>query len=383
MAHGFSRLSIQGYRRLKDLNIALRPINVLVGANGVGKSSVLDALRLLAASADRRLSATVSDLGGMWSMLTADGSTDTVRLGVQADFDLPAELDYRLDIRNMMPSIAMLSEWLSDVAAVGEPANRYIVAKGPDVEFIRSGQPSGPEGAWNSGETALSQAPRSHREAMMFQRRLASVSDVFHTLDVSRRAPVRTPQTISPAQGPGINGEDLVSCLYTMRETEHNRYEAVEDALRAAFPAFERLDFPPVAAGRLLLSWRDRNFTRPFDTSELSEGTLRFLWLATLLQSPGLPEVTLIDEPEVSLHPELLRLLVELMREASTRTQLVVATHSDRLVRFLDPSELLVCDYDETGGMTAKWADTLDLADWLADYTLDQLWSKGVLGGRS
>ena len=92
-----------------------------------------------------------------------------------------------------------------------------------------------------------------------------------------------------------------------------------------------------MAAGRLTLAWKEFGFARPFYASELSEGTLRFLWLATLLQSPGLPKVTLIDEPEVSLHPEMLRLLADLMREASARTQLIVATHSDRFVRFLEP----------------------------------------------
>ena len=71
------------------------------------------------------------------------------------------------------------------------------------------------------------------------------------------------------------------------------------------------------------------------------------------------------------------------MREASQRTQLIVATHSDRFVRFLEPSELIVCDKDETGGMTVQRADELDLKDWLEDYTLDQLWSKGIIGGRS
>jgi predicted ATPase len=103
----------------------------------------------------------------------------------------------------------------------------------------------------------------------------------------------------------------------------------------------------------------------------------------TLLQSPGLPKITLIDEPEVSLHPEMLRLLADLMREASDRTQLVVATHSDRFVRFLEPCELVVCDRDDAGGMTVQWADELDLKAWMEDYTLDQLWSMGRLGGRA
>ncbi len=129
-----------------------------------------------------------------------------------------------------------------------------------------------------------------------------------------------------------------------MRETDRARFEAVEDALHAAFPTFDRIDLPPVAAGSLTLAWRDHNFSRPLFPHQLSEGTLRFLWLVTLLQSPELPAVTLIDEPEISLHPEMLQLLADLMREASNRTQLIVATHSERFVRFLQPSELIVCD---------------------------------------
>jgi predicted ATPase len=140
---------------------------------------------------------------------------------------------------------------------------------------------------------------------------------------------------------------------------------------------------PPVAAGSFALAWKDKAFTRQIFANQLSEGTLRFLWLATLLQSPGLPPITLIDEPEVSLHPELLGLLGDLMREASERTQLIVATHSDRFVRFLNPEELVICDLAEDGGMEVKRGSDLDLEAWLEEYTLDQLWSKGRLGGRS
>ena len=131
------------------------------------------------------------------------------------------------------------------------------------------------------------------------------------------------------------------------------------------------------------MAWKERHYTQPLYAHQLSEGTLRFLWLVTLLQSPGLPTVTLVDEPEVSLHPEMLRLLSGLFREAATRTQLVVATHSERLVRFLDPSELMVCDLDETGGTVVTRASDLDLDNWLKEYSLDQLWGLGRLGGRA
>lgn len=184
------------------------------------------------------------------------------------------------------------------------------------------------------------------------------------------------------AELPGRNGEDLVSCLFYLRETNRNRFDAIEDSLRAAFPRFERLDFPPVAAGTLGLAWRERGFSKPLYAHQLSEGTLRFLWLTTLLQSPGLTALTLLDEPEVSLHPGLLSLLAEQMREASLRTQLIVATHSDTLIRFLNPGEVVALDSAEDGMTTLTRADEMDLEKWLHEYSLDELWRNGRMGAR-
>ena len=137
-----------------------------------------------------------------------------------------------------------------------------------------------------------------------------------------------------------------------------------------------------MAAGTIALAWRETDFSQPLYLHQLSEGTLRFLCLATLLQSPGLTALTLLDEPEVSLHPELLGLLADLLREASNRTQLIVATHSDRLIRFLQPDEILIMDSTDDGMTTLKWANQLDLEKWLKDYSLDELWSNGRLGAR-
>ena len=91
----------------------------------------------------------------------------------------------------------------------------------------------------------------------------------------------------------------------------------------------------------------------------------------------------MLDEPEVSLHPELLSILADMFREASARTQLIVATHADRLVRFLEPKEVVTIDLKDDGYATAAWADTFDLDAWLKDYTLDEVWRMGRMGGRS
>ncbi len=175
----------------------------------------------------------------------------------------------------------------------------------------------------------------------------------------------------------------MVPFLYNLREMDRDRYEAIEDTLKSAFPGFECLGFPAAAAGMLSLTWKEKSFRDPIYAHQLSEGTLGFLWLASLLQSPNLSTVTMIDEPEVSLHPELLSHLVDLMRAAATKTQIIVATHSDRLIRFLEPREVVVMDLDDDGYAVTQWADSMDLAEWLKEYTLDEVWRMGRMGGRA
>ncbi len=167
-----------------------------------------------------------------------------------------------------------------------------------------------------------------------------------------------------------------------MRETDPVVYEIIESTLKAAFPGFEKLNFPPVAAGTITMTWKEEHFSQPLYLNQLSEGTLRFLWLLTLLQSSSLPAITMIDEPEVSLHPQMLSLLVDTMREASSRTRLIVATHSDRLIRFLKPEEIVAADLED-GLTTLTRARDMNLDKWLADYSLDELWNMGRLGARS
>ena len=358
----------------------------MIGANGTGKTSILDVLSLLAKSAQGKLSESISDLSGLSNVLTYDGPDD-LRLGISMTVPGHFPLDYVIRLRPQAVAYAINEEQLSQkhpgypkpflhISSYGQNINYY------DVDSKKLGKPVQPNWTHNPLETSLSQVPKMFQQPEDFRNRLSS-STFYHVLNVDQRSPVRLPQPMQPATLPGRNGEELVSCLFYLREAERSRFEAIEDSLRVAFPRFDRLDFPPVAAGTLALAWREAGFSKPLYMHQLSEGTLRFLWLATLLQSPGLTALTLLDEPEVSLHPELLSLLADMLREASTRTQLVVATHSDRLIRFLQPKEIVVMDADERGMSTLKWADELDLDAWLKDYSLDELWTNGRLGARA
>jgi predicted ATPase len=379
----FGKLAIHGFRRLRDVQLELRPLSVMIGANGTGKTSVLDVLSLLASSAQGKLGSSISELSGLANVLTYD-KAERLELGITMEVPGYEPLEYTLWLRPQGIAHAIQGEVLRQRRKPNPSPFLHINSHETDIKYYDPEKKRLLPPTWehNPLETSLAQVPKMFQEPENFRRRLAS-STFYHVLNVDPRSPVRLPQSMGPAELPGRNGEDLVSCLFYLRETQRNRFEAIEDSLRAAFPRFERLDFPPVAAGTLALAWRERGFSKPLYTHQLSEGALRFLWLTTLLQSPGLTALTLLDEPEVSLHPELLSLLADQLREASERTQIIVATHSDTLIRFLEPKEVVVLDATEDGMTSLTRADQLDLGDWLKDYSLDELWRNGRIGARA
>lgn len=383
--HKVKKIKVNGFRRLRWIEIEMRPLMVLIGANGVGKSSFLDAVSLLSASAAGKLNTTLNDIGGVAEICTR-GQSGKITLEADMDSSPAVLLEYKLGIEAKGQGYGIPFERL-ELAMGGVPHGgpiKLIDSRPADIKyrdpethkFVR------PKWEHNPLESSLSQVPKMFGEPEELRRTLSSVMQ-YHVLDVGPRAPVKLPQQMKPALSPGENGENLVPFLYNLRESNRDRYEVIEDTLRAAFPGFECLNFPPAAAGMLSLTWKEKQFRDAIYAHQLSEGTLRFLWLVSLLQSSNLSTVTMIDEPEVSLHPELLSLLADLMREAAGRTQIIVATHSDRLIRFLEPHEVVVMDVGEDGYALAQWADSMDLDEWLKEYSLDEVWRMGRMGGRA
>ncbi len=385
----FERIHVLGFRRLHDVDLKLKPLNVMIGANGAGKTSLLDVFTLLSASASGGLKAKLGEYGGLDRNLTTlsaipGDKVQFMRFELARTVPDYPSVKYTIALKPSGTGYQVPDETLTQHIDPSKPEPmKHIESIHGRVRYFDAGENrlKAPEWEHEPMESALSQVLKMYQQPERFRRVLAS-STHYHILDVRGRAPVRLPQKMQEAKLPGQDGEDLTSCLYWMREAAPDRFEVIEDTLRVAFPSFERLNLPPVASGMLAMSWKEATSKFPFFAHQLSEGTLRFLWLVTLLYSPGLTEVTLIDEPEVSLHPELLSILVDCMRDAATRTQLIVATHADRLVRFLKPEEVITFDVEEDGAATATRADELDLDAWLKDYTLDQVWQHGRMGGR-
>ena len=368
---------------MKDIDIPLRDLNVVIGPNGAGKTAFLDSFILLRESTKGALSEAISDRGGMKDIL-CKSNCDKLGIGIYMPQIKKFSLKYDINIKIKTIGYEIAGESFTLINAKEIKVKRYFSNDGfaihDNLPFIDDNlEHILPK--LNPQESLFSQAPQTHPELNNFRVPLSS-SILFYPIDVSKRAPCRLPQELRPTKLPGSNGEFLFSVLYNLQNENAPYYDLIIDTLRAAFPGFDHLTFPLVATGHTIIAWNDKNFNAPFYPHQLSEGTLRFLWLATILLSPDLPPITLIDEPEVSLHPDLIHHLALLFQDASLRTQLIVATHSDRLIRWLKPENVLVADKNE-GVATLTWADKMDLDKWLDEYTLDQLWHMGEMGGRS
>ncbi len=382
-------LSVQGYRSLVDVTLPQHPLNVMIGPNGSGKTSVLEVFHLLRTAMQESLAQTVDSWGGMNSILsrTPDGPGQ-LRVELQVDVESEQSQEpmwYRFELTPRKVGYVISCEqveWQWDPNAA-KPF-RYIDAQYDRVHYVVDTEtgPSWVTPTWDYHplELALAQVPRMYKEPEAL-RSLLTKTSMFTVLDVGPRAVVRLPQPLTPTARPGPNGENLYSALYNLRAANHDVYQRLEEFLKLGFPGFQRLEFPVVGAGQVTMTWEQDGLRSPLYPSELSEGTLRFLWLATVLLSPDPSPITLIDEPEISLHPELLKLLAALLQDAASRGQLIVATHSSDLVRWLQPDEVLVLDKID-GRTHFTWADTMDLTEWLKEYSLSELWLMGTLGGR-
>ena len=174
----------------------------------------------------------------------------------------------------------------------------------------------------------------------------------------------------------------MAPVLLRLRETDGKCYRRIIDTIRLILPFFSDFDLEP-RQGSLLLNWRERNTDLLFTASQASDGMLRVMALVTLLLQPAddLPDVLILDEPELGLHPYAVNVIGGLIRAASTNAQVIIATQSTSLVDCFDPESVVVV---ERSGRASTFTrpDSEALSEWLKRYSLSELWEKNVIGGR-
>lgn len=367
-------ITIRGYKSIQALeNFELRPLNVLIGANGAGKSNFIGVFRLLSAAASANLRLTVARAGG----------AELLRSAIA---DSPSEMILQVELGGHSYALRL-----------GSSAQDHFFVSGERFEF---GRPIGglgilTPGAGGEAEPSLkrlyeqAQAASFSTPEMQYLRILYRSMvgwRVYHFHDTGDHAPPKKRCYLVDDAVLRDDGGNLAAFLYAMQRRHPWHYKRITDTVRLVAPFFEDFHVEPLADNpeQTQLRWRQQGSSTVFQASQLSDGTLRFIALATALQQPDPPATILIDEPELGLHPYALSILAALLQTAaaSTRSQVIVSTQSAMLLSEFAPEDVVVVERDPAGGSRFVRLRSEDLTEWLADYTLGELWWKNVLGGR-
>ena len=206
---------------------------------------------------------------------------------------------------------------------------------------------------------------------------------VYHFHDTSETAAMRRLCSMRDYERLRPDAGNLAAFLNFLREDDKKTFKLIVDTVKLVAPFFKNFKFRPKKRRDdevVQLEWMQEGSDYPFHPSQLSDGTLRFIALATALLQPNPPTTILIDEPELGLHPFALEMLGNLILQAQERTQLIVSTQSVSLLNSFEPEQIVVVERQE-GESTFRRLEKSSLTSWLEDYTLGELWQKNIYGG--
>ncbi len=350
-----SEIVIEGYKSIVHCTMEMGCLNVLIGANGAGKSNCISFFRLIAVLLDHRLQSLVSKSGGPDTLL---------HFGRKKTEALKAELYFG----NNGYKFAL------------EPTNDNRMMFQREALWWNV---SGDKGVYSGHFESIADQHKSgiKQYTLPIMRRWR----VYHFHDTSDSAKVKQTHRINDNDYLREDGSNLAAFLFRLSKNHTSHYKRMVKTIQMVAPFFG--DFylrpSPDNADFIQLEWTEKDQDVPFKASELSDGTLRFILLATVMLQPEdfMPSAIIVDEPELGLHPYAINVLAELIKSASNEHQLIISTQSVELVNQFDVEDLIVVDKHK-GASTFKRLDSDALSEWLEDYSLGELWKKNLLGGR-
>lgn len=355
-----SRIIISGFKSIKQCDITFGKINVLIGSNGAGKSNFISAFSLLQNILSHNLQVSVAR-SGMNSLLYK-GRKITDEIAFEVFF---GSNSYGFSL-------------------IPTDDNRLIFRK----EFF------GYHGYWEN----KSNVSRGHTESE-WQRGANNQIDryvvpilakqnwrVYHFHDTSRNARVKQEHNISNNKVFMNDAGNLAAFLYRLKQNFERNYQEIVRTVQLIAPYFSDFVLEPQEGNeeQIVLKWQQKGCEDIFNASQLSDGTLRFICLATLLLQPHelQPATIIVDEPELGLHPYAITIFAEMVRQLSDEKQIIISTQSVEMLNEFDAEDVIVVDRGEDGSQF-KRLDEQELEIWInEDYALGDLWKKNILGGR-
>lgn len=366
MGHSIDKITLEGFKSIESLrDFSLSDVNVLIGANGCGKSNFVSFFYLLREIVETRLEKAVNKAGGADRQLY---------LGPKVTEKIHAKLEFG---------------WNAYSFTLEPTADNRLIFGDERVEYhpdagMRTKSVDRSIGTGHSESKLQAHVERgdNHIIAKHVYEAVSSwtvyhVHDTSETARMRRQSPVDDDERLQPDAG------NLAPFLNHLQESDPSTFRLIVDTIRLVAPFFKDFRFRPKKLKDIevvQLDWIQQGSEYHLHPSQLSDGTLRFIALATALLQPTPPATILIDEPELGLHPSALGILADLILQARERTQLIVSTQSAQLLDNFDPAQIVVVERED-GASTFRRLDDDDLKNWLEDYSLGELWQKNVYGG--
>lgn len=361
------RIKIEGFKSIRSAELELRPINVLIGANGSGKSNLVSFFKML--------NDMIKDPGQFQEYVARSGKGNSLlHFGAKYTPIMQAELElvgrqglnrYSMRLAHAAPdTLIFTDEQVQFMPTAGAPRQPKLLGRGHEESVLRV------------------KASEGVGDAKAVFSMLAATR-VYHFHDTSETSGMRLSCRVQHNRFLAPRGDNLAAMIYRYSKANQVVYNRIVSAVRDIAPMFWDFAVAPDEVNRewLLLEWKQpRNSDYILGPHQLSDGTIRGIALATLFLQPedSLPDVIILDEPELGLHPHALSLLAGMVQSVSARTQVILATQSSELVGFFEPEDVVVVDSknDET---TFHRLDRAELSGWLEEYSLGELWSKNVV----
>lgn len=357
---------IRGYKSIaadSPVHLKLNNINVLLGANGAGKSNILSFFNMVGAMMIGNFRYHVVKSGSISGFMYCGAKITPV---ISASFTIESERRtyyYDFDIVYAQTHLAISSEcvkWQDK----------------PDAQLVREGL------KMQYSESALLD---SDSESCITIRNFLSECKTYQFNDTSVTGPLRQASAVDSANYLYSDGGNIASFLLFLKNNYLYSYNRIVEYVRLSVPQFHDF-YLEENNGYVSLKWKSTlSDEYVFSQHQLSDGSIRFIALATLLMQPKetIPSILMIDEPELGLHPYAIDRLVEMIKDASMRTQIILSTQSPAVIDGVDTDDIIVVDWDETTKSTvARHLNKEDLSEWLEDYSTSELWNKNVIGGR-
>ncbi len=390
----FDFVRIQGFRSLREVDLALSPLSVLIGPNGSGKSNFMDLLSLMGEASYGHLADGIASRGGFDNVSFKGDPGD-----IYVEFRFPPEgvfqeerapVKFRIHLRRVgsLPKV-----WFEQVEKAPDEHHRnplQLMRRDKDgCEFrsikTRMTEELEEKALESESELAIFQVKDQDKYPAPYKLlRMLQEWTFYRDIEVGPAAPIRQPSILRPTVRLASDGSNLASVLYSIQQQHPATWKEIEEILETVYPDFHSITFPPEGGdGKVVLRWWERPYERKtgFSANLLSDGTLKLLCLIAILKSPDPPPLICMDEPEVGLHPDWVKLVAELLQSASSRTQVIVASHSPQLVSKLDPNEIVVVE-KEQGETCVQRLSEEELEKWMQQYQIGDLWLAGHFGGR-